>query len=223
MERFYGGSLEPLGPRELGVVASTSQLGRDGHEIVPEGIDLSAYRKNPIVLWQHMPEMPVGIATAIGVREGALMARLEFAPEGVSPIADQICSLTKASILAGISIGFDPKESSPLDPNRPRGGQRFTKVELLEISVVAIPADSGAGIVQRSALPVRAALYRSLQAVPASAVERVAALLPGRRATPFSHASHAWMLTEAARLDRVDEELKGRNLPRRRRHASRGY
>jgi HK97 family phage prohead protease len=224
MQRFYGGSLEPLGPRQLGVVASTDQLGRDGHVIEPSGIDLTAYRRNPIVLWQHMPDSPIGIATAIGVREGALMARLEFAPEGISPIADQICSLTKEGILAGVSIGFDPLEMSPIDPARPRGGQRFTKVELLEISVVAIPADTGAGVVERSALPRRAALYRSLQAVPASAVERVASRLPSRREAPFSPSGHVWMLLESHRLDRLDEEQRqAGSLPRRRRHAARGY
>ena len=200
MQRFYGSSVEPLGDREVGVIASTSQLASDGHIIEPAGIDISGYLRNPIVLWQHQPTEPVGVATAVGVRDGALMARIRFAPEGASPTADQIYSLTRAGIVQGCSIGFDPRESSPLDPKNPRAGQRFTRIELLEISFVSVPSDTGAGVIERSFRG--GAAFRSLTDVPASAVQRVDATLPRRRApTPFSPTIHAWMLVEQRRLD----------------------
>jgi len=126
------------------VIVSTPQIARDGHILEPGGIDPTAYRQNPIVLWQHTPEAPVGVATAIGVDTGGnLAARIRFAPEGISPIADQVCSLTKAGIIRGVSCGFDPIETMPLDRNNPRGGQHIIRAELLKISFVAIPADSG--------------------------------------------------------------------------------
>lgn len=92
MLRLYGGVHE-LGEREVGVVAATAQLGPDGHVLEPAGVDLTQFRKNPIVLFNHQPDAPVGTATAIGVDNGDLAPQIEFAPEGASPLADQICSL----------------------------------------------------------------------------------------------------------------------------------
>jgi hypothetical protein len=151
-----------------------------------------------------------------------LAARIEFAPPEVSPVADQICSLTKAGVLCGVSIGFDPLESTPLDRNKPHGGQHITAAELLEISIVSIPADTGARVVERSA-GWRA--FRSLRTVPRAAVLRAAAAVPRARgvaAMPFSHAVHTWLLHEQNRREqeaRYSQEGRQAVLRRLRREA----
>jgi HK97 family phage prohead protease len=200
VQRLFADSLAPLGEREVGIIASTSRLGRDGHVIEPDGIDLSNYKRNPVVLWQHLPDCPIATTTAIGVNtSGDLAAQTAFAPEGVSPVADEICSLVKAGVVCGVSIGFNPLESTPLDRNRPNGGQHITRAELLEISFVSIPADTGAGVVARTASRT---LFRSLPTIPRAYVQRAAAAVPrarGAGARPFGHTMQTWLLYEQNR------------------------
>ncbi len=174
IQRFLG-SVEELGEREIGVVAATAQLARDGHVLEPSGINLTNYRKNPVVLWSHNPEQPVAACTAIAVENGALGARIEFAPTGASATADEICALVKSGIVRGVSIGFDPVEAEPLDPSRgSRGGLHITQSELLEISLCAVPVDTGAAVVARSfaARPGAAAMLRALPSISRRAIDR---------------------------------------------------
>jgi hypothetical protein len=109
---------EVLGDREVAVIAATRGVKRDQNDLVPSGISLDNFRRNPIILWQHSPDQPVGCATAIGIVGDELRARIEFAPAGCSALADQLCSLVKAGIVRSISVGFDAKETQPIDPKR---------------------------------------------------------------------------------------------------------
>ncbi len=53
MRQTFPGSLRLVGDREFKIIAITARLGRDGHILVPSGVDLSEYRKVPAVLWMH--------------------------------------------------------------------------------------------------------------------------------------------------------------------------
>jgi Escherichia/Staphylococcus phage prohead protease len=201
MNRFLSTSIEALGNDEVGVIASTSKPGRDGHVVEPAGIDLSNYRRNPIVLWQHDPGCPVATCSAVGLENGALAARIIFAPAGASDIADQARALVKAGIVKGVSIGFDPIEVEPLDPRNPRGGQRMIRSELLEISFVSVPADTGAGVTARG-LPAELSriAFHSLPRVPVAATQRAAAKVAALRGGKIlSHAGHVWTLQQLER------------------------
>src|SRR5262249_32954613 len=118
--------------------------------------------------------------TAIGVENGALAARIQFAPEGASATADEICGLVKAGIIRGISAGFDVVDAVPLDPTEgSRGGLRIIYSELLEVSFCAIPVDTGARVVARSfsCRNGALALLRSLPCVSETAIARAMAQL----------------------------------------------
>ena len=138
-----------VGAREFKFVAATSQLGRDGHVIIPAGIALNNYKRNPVVLFQHRAENPVARCTGIAVVDGELRGSAEFPPLGTSPLADEVCGLVKSGVVSAVSIGFEPTETEPLDPKRPRSGLRITRCELLECSLVTIPADVGAIVTER--------------------------------------------------------------------------
>ena len=139
-----------LGEGEVEVVISTAALARDGHILEPTGCDLTNYRANPVVLWQHNPDQPVGRATDVVVDGDRIRARITFAPDGISAKADEVRGLVKTGIVSGISVGFDVLDGTPLDPKKPRGGQRFTRWELLECSFCSVPVDPGAAVTARA-------------------------------------------------------------------------
>jgi HK97 family phage prohead protease len=139
-----------LGPREVEIRMMTSALARDGHIVEPAGVVIDNYLKNPIQLWQHNPEFPVGCNQDLRIEDGGIVARTVFAPAGVSAKADEICGLVKNGIVRSVSIGFDALDAEPLDPKLgARGGLHITKWELLECSFVSIPADPGALVTAR--------------------------------------------------------------------------
>jgi len=150
MRAAVAAQINALGENEVEVIISTSALARDGHILEPSGCDLSNYQANPIVLWQHNPDAPVGRAADLVVDGGKIRARITFAPIGISPKADEVRGLVKNGIVSGVSVGFDVIDAEPLDPKQPRGGQRFTKWELLECSFCSVPADPGAAVTARA-------------------------------------------------------------------------
>ena len=151
MRAAVSAQIKELGENEVEVIISTSAIARDGHILEPAGCDLTNYRANPIVLWQHNPDTPVGRAADLMVDGDRIRARILFAPAGVSAKADEVRGLVKTGIVSGISVGFDVLDSEPLDPKKPYGGQRFTKWELLECSFCSVPADPGAAVTARTA------------------------------------------------------------------------
>jgi len=150
IRRALAAAVTDLGDDEVEVVLSTAGLARDGHVLVPAGCDLTSYRRNPIILWQHMPEEPVGTASDIAVQGDKIVARVKFAPLGVSDTADRIRGLVKGGVINAVSVGFEVRDGEPLDATKPRAGQKFTAWELLEASFVSVPADTGAVVTARA-------------------------------------------------------------------------
>ena len=140
-----------LGPNRIEAIAGTSGKARDGHVVDMRGVDTTAFMRAGTILWGHDPMAPVGTPVSCYV-DGAGNLRLvvDFAPAGTSETADEIRRLVKAGVVRNMSIGFEPLEMKPLDPRLPRGGQRITRAELLEVSFVSVPADPGAIVTARA-------------------------------------------------------------------------
>lgn len=138
--------------RQVRMVCSTESVGRDKLILVSRGLDLRAYRNNPIWLWQHNPEHPIARSLEIDVdANDRLVALVQFPPEGVSPKADEIFGLCRSMIINAASTGFNEIACEPIDPANTRAGWRVTEAELLEMSFVSIPADPAALAVERDA------------------------------------------------------------------------
>jgi HK97 family phage prohead protease len=139
-------------------VLSDETLDRMGDVISSEGWILDSFQKNPIALFNHNSDFPIGKWHNLRVENGSLRGHLQLAPEGTSPRIDEIRKLVDAGILCSVSVGFHPIESEPLKPANggskgPFGGwsgERFTKQELIETSLVSVPANPNALAVAKS-------------------------------------------------------------------------
>lgn len=124
------------------VMASTESLDRQGDVLVSTGAKLDNYRRNPVVLWAHdYSRLPVARSLDIQPVPGVgLRATMEFAPAGVDPFIDAVRSLWDRGFLNAASVGFQPIAGTPDGA----GGTRYTDWELLEFSIVPIPANPDA-------------------------------------------------------------------------------
>lgn len=128
----------------LDFVLSDDTLDRYGDIIDAKGWDLRNFKKNPIALFGHSSGFPIGNWTNIRVEGNKLVATLKLAAKGTSARIDELISLVEQGVLRAVSVGFRPLESEPIDPKKPYGGQRYTKQELLETSLVSVPANPAA-------------------------------------------------------------------------------
>lgn len=116
--------------------------------IMSDGWDLANFKKNPIALFGHQSSFPVGKWANLRVVDKQLRGHLELAPEGTSERIDEIRRLVDADILRAVSVGFRPKESKPRAETD--FGVFFTKSELVECSLVSVPANPNALAVAKS-------------------------------------------------------------------------
>lgn len=128
----------------LDFVLSDDTLDRYGDVIDAKGWDLRNFKKNPIALFGHSGSFPIGNWTNVRVEGNKLVATLKLAAKGTSDRIDELINLVEQGILRAVSVGFRPLESEPIDPKKPYGGQRYTKQELLETSLVSVPANPSA-------------------------------------------------------------------------------
>jgi HK97 family phage prohead protease len=131
-------------------VLSDSTPDRMGDIIEAGGWELEAFSRNPIALFAHDPTFIVGKWHRLRVDGDQLRGHLELAPKGTSARINEIRKLVEAGILKAVSVGFRPLDYTPINPKDMFSGQRFTKQELVETSLVAVPANPNALAVAKS-------------------------------------------------------------------------
>ncbi len=142
-------------PRTLRFVASTENVARDEDVILVDGWNLDNFRANPSILWAHDHRTPA-IGRAVDVRkvtdgERRLEVDIEFA--GLAEehdLAEQVYQLASAGFLGAVSVGFlakahrKPDEEEREARKMGRFGRIVEQAELIEVSLVNVPADPGA-------------------------------------------------------------------------------
>tara|TARA_Y100000592_G_scaffold66035_1_gene102682 strand:- start:1762 stop:2574 length:813 start_codon:yes stop_codon:yes gene_type:complete len=137
-------------------IASTSAVDRYGDIVLngPENWDLTNYQKNGVVLFNHDQNgLPVGRGE-VRLEDGQLLIDVTF-DKGQERGAE-IARMVKEGFLSAVSVGFQPLEfveRSELPKDHAKHGpigRMFTKSELLEVSVVTIPAQGQAVAISRN-------------------------------------------------------------------------
>jgi HK97 family phage prohead protease len=137
--------------RALDFIISTASVDRYGDTIALDGWKLANFRKNPVVLWMHDNSMlPVGKASNVRIEDGALKSRVEFTPAGQVKYNDIVFEMLKSGFLSATSVGFIPLKYNFVDDPTRRFGMDFLEQELLEFSIVTVPANAEALIEGRS-------------------------------------------------------------------------
>lgn len=129
-------------------VLSTEHPDRVGDIVKADGWDLAAFQANPIALYQHMHDAPVGVWKDVRVEQNALIGTLELAAAGTSPLIDTVRSLVTQGIIKAVSVGFRALKSAPVAPGS--FARVFQKAELLEVSLVSVPANPHAVAIAKS-------------------------------------------------------------------------
>jgi HK97 family phage prohead protease len=148
----------------LEFVMSDGSVDRMGDVIEPDGWLLDNFRKNPVALFGHDSRFPIGKWADVAVRDGKMTGRLEL----MDPVSDrqrEVRAAVDAGVLRAVSVGFHANKYEPLEGST-IGGLHFIEQELVECSLVSVPANANALAVAK-ALGISREGQRLIFGVPA--------------------------------------------------------
>jgi len=122
---------------------STDSVDRENDRLLANW-ELDNYNKGGSVLWGHdsrsTPMHVVAAPLRTWQEGGSLRSRAKFTPKDVNPVGYMVNQLIDFGALRSSSVGFLPKEWKIVD-DEARHGYDFERLELLEWSVVPVPAN----------------------------------------------------------------------------------
>ena len=138
---------------KVSFVASSATPDRYGDIIDVKGWVLDNYKRNNVILLNHdSNQLPIARGN-VYVRNDKLIVDVEFDKEDQR--AAEVERKVKAGFMNAVSVGFRPLESksrSELPTDHKYYGQRgmyYSKAELLEVSIVTIPANGEATMLEQ--------------------------------------------------------------------------
>ena len=120
-------------------MASTSGTDRVGDVIETEAWTkggLDNYLNNPVILFNHDYNQPIGRAVQLGTNDNGLQLKAKIAKS-----AGHVGELIKEGVLGAFSVGFRVKDADYMVET---DGYKIKDAELLEVSVVTVPANQAA-------------------------------------------------------------------------------
>ena len=122
------------------VLCDSATVNSYGFRTEVEGIDLTRFKKNPVMLYNHDHEKVIGRWEKIKVDGGKLTAEPVFDTD--DPFAAEIERKVKDGFIKGCSMGIVIKNIS-----QTKGIDTATNSVLIEASIVSIPSDENALVV----------------------------------------------------------------------------
>ena len=127
-------------------IASDNTVDRYNEVLDQNGWQLDNFRANPVIPDCHdysSISKILGRATSIGVSNGKLVNRVQFSMD--NPMGKMAYKMAKAGFIKSQSVGFIPLDwTNGVGQDQPE--RTYTKMELLEVSLVVVPANPGATI-----------------------------------------------------------------------------
>lgn len=135
---------QKLADGEIEGIIATEDVDRQGEKMDIKGLDIKKFMASggPVLYGHDYQGLPIGKTESIRKSGGQLIARFKLAID-ISQLANQVYDLILGNFLTGLSIGFIGKEFD--DENN-----TWIKSEMLEFSVVPVPANSEAMITAKS-------------------------------------------------------------------------
>lgn len=144
-------------------VITTDEVDRQGDRVAVSGWKLDRYLPgNPILAWVHDYSLPP-IGRALSITQDAATLRARFLFDEADPFARKIFAKIQTGFLNAVSVGFIPLAWEWAEEPGREYGWNISAAELLEVSVVSVPANASALIDRRSldAAPVPVAVPES--------------------------------------------------------------
>ena len=121
-------------------LASTNSIDRVGdtisHDAWTKSGGLDNFKNNPIILFNHNYDKPIGKATTMDITDNGLELGAR-----ISKSAGEIKDLIKDGVLGAFSVGFRVKDAEYKEET---DGFEIKDAELFEVSVVSVPANQTA-------------------------------------------------------------------------------
>ena len=197
------------------MVIAANELSRNGDELNLRGISFKNYRKNPVVLWAHDSYQGIPIAKTVKIGhddQGRIEADFEFNSDG--EFAARVQNAWNEGFIRAASIRYMPTKVVEV---RNEAGEverfRIEESELLEWSLVAVPADPDSVRAAARAMNLPVEIFRGFEPDPEPLPETVAEE-PGPKREVFSHLIQEMSAELRSvdlilnRIDALEEELR---------------
>jgi len=143
VDKYYVGEMKALKNGDVEAYVSTEAVDRVGDIIRAKGWQLDNYKKTgaPVLFGHDYNRPPIGNAVEMEIQRKGLWSVTRF--HGKTQDSRDLAMLAREGIMRSWSVGFNPLDEPEMrkDEKGNFAGYTFNRSELLEYSLVSVPAN----------------------------------------------------------------------------------